>query len=138
MTLIFHIHRRNPLLLCFHPAGIPGVQAVITGEDLPIKFGILPVTPINAQDLASTRPENVGMSSERLERLSFAMQRYVDEHQLSGAVVQVARRGRTVYRKAFGQLDIDESVPMTTDAIFRIASQMPQQWLDRFRPAYLP
>jgi CubicO group peptidase (beta-lactamase class C family) len=79
--------------------------------------------PAGAQDLASTRPEYAGMSSERLERLSAAMQRYVDEDQLAGAVVQVARRGRTVYLEAFGRLDIETSVPMNTDAIFRIASQ---------------
>jgi len=48
---------------------------------------------------------------------------YVDDDRLAGSVVLLARRGRTVFLEAFGQLDIDASVPMTTDAIFRIASQ---------------
>jgi CubicO group peptidase (beta-lactamase class C family) len=63
------------------------------------------------------------MSSERLERLSAGMQSFVDEGRLAGSVVQVARRGRTVYLRAFGRPDLDSPNPMGADAIFRIASQ---------------
>jgi CubicO group peptidase (beta-lactamase class C family) len=63
------------------------------------------------------------MSAVRLERLSATLQSYVDENQLAGAVALVARRGRTVFLEAFGDLDVDASTPMPEDAIFRIASQ---------------
>lgn len=78
---------------------------------------------LQAQDLRTTLPENVGMSSERLERLTATMQDYVDQEALAGAVALVARKGKTVYFKSFGLLDIDAGAPMPENAIFRIASQ---------------
>jgi CubicO group peptidase (beta-lactamase class C family) len=71
----------------------------------------------------AARPEEVGLSSERLQRLTEAMQGYVKDGKLSGAVVLVARRGRIAYSGAFGQRDLEARSPMKEDAIFRIASQ---------------
>ncbi|MDP7691514.1 MAG: serine hydrolase domain-containing protein, partial [Vicinamibacterales bacterium] len=59
----------------------------------------------------------------RLERLTEAMQAYVDDGRLAGAVILVARRGRVAYLRSFGQRDIESRSPMADDAIFRIASQ---------------
>ena len=81
------------------------------------------VHPITAQDLSPAVPESVGVSSERLSRLDRAMQSYVDDDQLAGAVVLVARKGHTVYHKAFGRRDLESGATMTKDTIFRIASQ---------------
>ena len=63
------------------------------------------------------------MSSERLERLTEALQGYVDDGQLAGAVAIVVRRGRIAYLEAVGQRDVASAAPMAADAIFRIASQ---------------
>jgi CubicO group peptidase (beta-lactamase class C family) len=83
-------------------------------------------TPVNAQTmqkgLATAKPEDVGMSSERLARIRVAMQRYVDKGLVPGAVTLVARRGRVVYFDAVGYRDAESKAPMTTDTIFRIAS----------------
>ena len=76
-----------------------------------------------AQGLTRATPEDVGLSSERLERLTAALQGYVDEGRLPGAVALVARRGKIAYLEAVGYRDIESEAPMTTDAIFRIASQ---------------
>lgn len=76
-----------------------------------------------AQGLTAEVPESVGMSSERLERLTAALQAYVDEDRLAGAVAIVARRGKIAYMEAVGFRDKESGAPMTTDAIFRIASQ---------------
>jgi len=84
---------------------------------------LLLAAPLAAQELSRARPEDVGMSSERLERLSAAFRRYVDEGRLPGAVVLVARRGKVPYLEAFGARDVEAGAPMTTDAIFRVASQ---------------
>jgi len=73
--------------------------------------------------LPHTDPADVGLSAERLARLTDAMQAYVDDGRLPGAVVTVARRGRIAYQRAFGQRDIEASSSMRTDTIFRIASQ---------------
>src|SRR5262245_1624897 len=72
--------------------------------------------------LPTARPEDVGMSSERLARIRSAMQRYVDRGLAPGVVTLVARRGRVVHFEAIGYRDVEAKAPMTTDAIFRIAS----------------
>ena len=72
--------------------------------------------------LPSAAPEEVGMSSERLSRLSGAMQQLVDEGRLAGITTMVARHGRVVHFETFGHRDIAADAPMTPDAIFRIYS----------------
>ena len=72
--------------------------------------------------LPSAAPEEVGMSSERLSRLSGAMQKLVDEGRLAGITTMVARHGRVVHFETFGHRDIAADAPMTPDAIFRIYS----------------
>ncbi len=82
------------------------------------------ITPVHsAEDLPRARPEAVGLSGPRLDRLTDVMQAYVDDGRLAGGVVIVARRGRVAYLESFGQRDRESNSPMTTDAIFRIASQ---------------
>ncbi|MXY25292.1 MAG: beta-lactamase family protein [Acidobacteria bacterium] len=76
-----------------------------------------------AQGLERVAPEEVGMSSERLDRLSLAIEEYVDEGRLAGAVAIVVRRGKIAYLEAIGHRDVDAQAPMPADAIFRIASQ---------------
>ena len=75
------------------------------------------------QDLVPGVPEAVAVSSHRLERLDTAMQDYVGDGRIAGAVVLVARHGRVVYHKAFGKRDLESGAPMENDSIFRIASQ---------------
>lgn len=76
-----------------------------------------------AQTLQRARPEAVGLSSERLKRLSEALNGYVKDGRLPGGVVLVARRGKVAYTEAFGQRDREAHAPMREDTIFRIASQ---------------
>jgi CubicO group peptidase (beta-lactamase class C family) len=79
--------------------------------------------PALAADLPKARPETVGLSTPRLERLGEVMQRYVDQGRLGGAVTLVARNGKVAYLQAFGRLDPASGAAMPTDAVFRIASQ---------------
>ena len=72
--------------------------------------------------LPTARPEEVGMSSERLGRIRTAMQRYIDKGLVPGVVTLVARRGRVVYLDALGYRDAETRAPMKVDTIFRIAS----------------
>ena len=64
-----------------------------------------------------------GLDPERLSRLQAAMQAYVDNGQLAGAVTLIARDGEIVYFDAVGQRDREAGAPMQKDTIFRIASQ---------------
>ncbi len=70
----------------------------------------------------ATHPEDVGFSSERLQRLTSVFQTDVDKGAIPGAVVLIARNGKIAYLKAFGFQDREKKIPMSTDAIFRIAS----------------
>jgi len=67
-------------------------------------------------------PEEVGMSSERLERISQVVGRHIAAGDVAGVVTLVARHGRIVHFEAQGVMDVDSGRPMTTDAIFRLAS----------------
>ena len=75
-----------------------------------------------AAPLPVAEPESVGMSSERLQRLSDAMAGYIDRKQVAGTVTLVARRGKVVHFEAQGERWPEEGAPMTRDTIFRIAS----------------
>ena len=76
----------------------------------------------HAQELTPAKPESVGLSSERLERIAGNVQRAIDEKRIAGAVTLVARRGHVAWLKAQGMQDREAQKPMPTDAIFRICS----------------
>lgn len=76
-----------------------------------------------AQDLSPAPPETVGLSPERLQRLTAALNGYVADGKVAGGVVLVARHGKLAYHEPFGQRDREAASPMARDAIFRIASQ---------------
>lgn len=63
------------------------------------------------------------LSSTRLERLDRYFQEEVDQERIAGAVALVLQDGKPVYDKAFGWADKEAKRKMTTDAVFRIASQ---------------
>lgn len=75
-----------------------------------------------AQGLPKASPESVGMSSERLKRLSTVLKAEIDQGNLPGTVMMVARKGRLVHSEALGVLDKATGRPMTVDAVFRIYS----------------
>jgi CubicO group peptidase (beta-lactamase class C family) len=67
-------------------------------------------------------PEEVGFVATRLKRLSDRIEEGVKNNELPGAVVLIARNGKLVMFDSFGFRDKEAKVPMTNDAIFRIAS----------------
>lgn len=64
-------------------------------------------------------PESVGFSSERLENLHQLLQGEIDQKQLAGAVTILARHGKIVDYRVYGERDIESHSPMTKDTIFR-------------------
>lgn len=70
-------------------------------------------------DMAVTKPEAVGFSSERLERLHALMQDAVDKKQIAGIVTILARHGKVIDYRTYGQRDMEAGAPMTKDVIFR-------------------
>lgn len=75
-----------------------------------------------AQEMPVVKPETVGLSSERLERIAGTVQRSIDDKRIAGAVTLVSRRGHVAWFKAQGMADREAGKPMRTDNIFRICS----------------
>jgi CubicO group peptidase (beta-lactamase class C family) len=70
----------------------------------------------------SAKPEEVGLSTERLKRVAELVQRHIAAGSFSGAVALVARNGKVGYHEAFGQMDLEAKKPMVKDGIFSIMS----------------
>lgn len=85
-------------------------------------LSLLAARPAVAADLPTAKPEQVGLSPERLERIGQVLRADVERGRIPGAVVVVARKGRIAYVQAVGFRDKAAGTPMTRDAIFRIAS----------------
>jgi CubicO group peptidase (beta-lactamase class C family) len=89
-----------------------------------IAFSCLLLIGSQAQNFTTaTKPEEVGMSASRLERMDRLIQDYIDRQKVPGAVAFIARKGKIVYFKAFGQSNTETKAPLKKDHIFRIASQ---------------
>src|ERR1700760_4930725 len=72
--------------------------------------------------LPQSKPEALGLSSTRLQRMSDAFKRDIEKGTIPGVTVMVARRGQIGWFEALGRQNPASSLPMTRDSIFRIYS----------------
>jgi CubicO group peptidase (beta-lactamase class C family) len=84
--------------------------------------GLWLVATAGAQELPTARPEAVGLSSERLERIAAAVDRSIADKRIAGAVTLVSRHGKVAWLRAQGLMDKEAGKPMRTDSLFRICS----------------
>lgn len=75
-----------------------------------------------AEPLPTAAPESVGLSSERLSRITDVLRGDIAKGTIPGAVVLISRHGKVAYFEALGSLDPQAKTPMGKDAIFRIYS----------------
>ncbi|HTS61560.1 MAG TPA: serine hydrolase domain-containing protein [Candidatus Acidoferrales bacterium] len=73
-------------------------------------------------DLPVAKPESVGFSSQRLERLHGRLEQFIDEKQLAGIVTVLARHGKIADFRTYGKRDLASGAPIEKDTIFRIYS----------------
>ena len=73
--------------------------------------------------LAEASPQSVGMSPERINRIDAMLQQAVNDNEVPGMVALIARHGKIVYYKSFGESDQAAGRKFANDDIFRIASQ---------------
>ena len=86
-------------------------------------LGILISSPVLwAQNIPTAKPESVGLSSKKLERISQVFQAEVDKGAIPGAILQINRNGKLVYTSVVGFKDKNKKEPMSKDSIFRIYS----------------
>src|SRR5580658_2740448 len=88
----------------------------------PISLILLAAFSLTAASLPSTKPEDVGLSTERLHQIHAMVQRHIDAGDISGAVMFVARKGQIAYLEAQGTMDLETKKPMARDSLFRMAS----------------
>jgi CubicO group peptidase (beta-lactamase class C family) len=87
-----------------------------------IALWILTAAAVRADELPRSKPEDVGLSTEKLGRVRTLLQEAVDKGQTAGAVVLITRHGSVAYLEAFGKINASTGRPMPVDAIFRIHS----------------
>lgn len=113
MTSLSSLHSRNSVR--------PTLIATLLSVSLIAGLPTATAQPA-AQALPLATAESVGMSAERLEKITSTLKQDVADKKLPGAVVMVARKGKLVYSQAFGTLNNAAAAPMQTDSIFRIYS----------------
>ena len=98
----------------------------LTGQNrraIPVLLGVLFLNLLAlSQDLAAAKPEAVGLSSDRLERIATAVQHDIDDKRIAGAVTLVVRHGKVAWFEAQGMSDREAEKAMPTNAMFRICS----------------
>ena len=99
-------HRRP-----FAVRGFAG-RVVMAGVAIALAMGAMP----------ASKPEDVGLSAERLQRIGQLIQRYIDDKVITGAVTVVARKGHVAHYEATGMMDAESKTPMRKDGVFRMAS----------------
>jgi CubicO group peptidase (beta-lactamase class C family) len=96
---------------------IPVKKSILLGL---ILFFIIGSCSQQENHLPTAKPEKVGMSSERLNRIKPVMQKYIDENKLPGIITMVARHGKVVHFEKYGMMDADK--PMQLNTIFSLQS----------------
>ncbi len=85
--------------------------------------GMTTTTAGTGQGLPAAKPEDVGMSAERLALLDTLMNEALERKDFPGAVLLVAHKGKTVWRKAYGLSQwVPENRPMSAEMMFDMAS----------------
>ena len=79
-------------------------------------------TGLLSKDLPVAKPEDVGLSSERLARMNKAIHAYVDAGRTPGVVTLIARHGKVVHVDAYGKADLTSGRATRADDIFRMYS----------------
>jgi CubicO group peptidase (beta-lactamase class C family) len=89
------------------------------GALVPLSLLVLQLT---AAPVPKGKPEEVGMSSERLQRIEQMLDRRIAKGEMAGAVAIVARKGKVVYLTSRGVMDLETKQPVTPATMFRVAS----------------
>lgn len=70
----------------------------------------------------TTRPEDLGLSTQRLAHVDATMHAYVDKGKLPGVQTMISRRGEVVHHDCYGFADVEAQVRVQPDTIYRIYS----------------
>ncbi len=80
------------------------------------------IAALRTPPLPQAKPESLGLSSIRLQRMSDAFRRDIDKGTIPGVIIMVARRGQIGWFDALGRQNPAGGTPMAHDTLFRIFS----------------
>ncbi len=100
------------------------VASHLTSFVLILSMGLVTLLPplSAAAEIPTATPENVGVSSERLKRVTEVGQSMVDAGQVTGIITQISRHGKIIHTDVIGVRGVDDPRPLEMDALFRIYS----------------
>src|SRR4029434_472060 len=98
------------------------MKTAITRVFLSLLIALPVVFKLGAATLPRVKPEEVGMSLERLQRIDQMLERRIAAGEVAGAVAIVARKGKIVHLTAKGVVDLETKQPVTAGTMFRVAS----------------
>lgn len=75
-----------------------------------------------ADEIPTAAPDSVGISPERLQRVTEVGQSMVDAGQVAGIITQISRQGKIIHTDVIGARGVDDPRPLDEDALFRIYS----------------
>src|ERR1700757_2299729 len=78
--------------------------------------------PMPAGELPRAQPDQVGLDAAKLDQATALFRQAVDNKEIAGAVLLVARHGKVAHLEAIGKQDVEAGVAMSPESIFRIAS----------------
>ncbi len=87
-----------------------------------LMVGLLVCSPALAEELKYVKPERVGVSEERLERISDMARGYVESGKIPGIITMVNRGGRLVHFETAGVRGVNDDRALKPDDLFRIYS----------------
>ena len=99
-----------------------GKTGLVTGLLIVLLSAAGQIAAAETKNLPATKAEKVGMSSDRMERMTALGNRYIENKQVAGMVNLVMRDGKVVHYKAHGSKGASDKRPMEKDDLFRIYS----------------
>jgi CubicO group peptidase (beta-lactamase class C family) len=94
----------------------------IMGETMTAQTAAKPLAVPRTPPLPQAKPESLGLSSVRLQRMSDTFQHDIDKGTAPGVTVMVARHGQIGWFDALGKQSPDGTAPMAHNTLFRIFS----------------
>ena len=80
------------------------------------------ISDCDAAELPVVKPDDVGMSADKLNKVSDIVKEIVSQKKIAGATVMIARKGKVCFFETYGKRDIERDKPMKKETIFRIYS----------------
>lgn len=90
---------------------------------LSLVLPLLVISPVVAQSVLQVKPEQVGLSTERLQKVHDVVQQHIDSEDIPGAIILVSRDGKIAYWQAQGVMDEKNArTPLQNDTVFWVVS----------------